>query len=177
MSEKPVVSWLVGGLLLGGLLLVAVAVAKPLGVSTQYVSAVAGVCELASPGACEATPYFKEEKIGFGYAEMVVLGIPLGALGAALASRRFGRKGDVPEPWAARFGTSKGKRFAAATVAGFLILFGARLAGGCTSGHILSGVSQLAISSFLFFVAAFGVAVLAARTIYPASGPKLEVKS
>lgn len=175
MSEKPVVSWLAGGLLLGGLLLVAVAVAKPLGVSTQYVSAVAGVCELADPGACETTPYFKEEKIGFGYAEMVVLGIPLGALGAALATRRFGRKG-LPEPWVERFGPSNGKRFAGAAVAGFLILLGSRLAGGCTSGHILSGVSQLAISSFLFFVAAFGVAVLAARTIYPAGGSKLEVK-
>jgi hypothetical protein len=121
MPEKPVVSWLLGGILLGGLLLVAVAVAKPLGVSTQYVSAVAGVCELADPGACETVPYFKAEKIGFGYAEMVVLGIPLGALLAALLSRRFRRR-DVPEPWAARFGRSKGKRFAAAALGGFLIL-------------------------------------------------------
>ena len=70
-------------------------------------------------------------------------------------------------PWLTRFGASRGKRFAAAALGGFLILFGARLAGGCTSGHILSGVSQLAVSSLLFFVAAFGVAMLAARALFP----------
>jgi uncharacterized membrane protein YedE/YeeE len=165
MNDRPFVSWLAGGLLLGGLLLVAVAAARPLGVSTQYVSAVAGACELAEPGTCASHPYFKEEKIGFGYSEVLVLAIPLGAFLAAWATRRLGRR-DLPEPWAARFGPSRARRFAAAALGGFLLLFGARLAGGCTSGHVLSGVSQLAVSSFLFSVAAFGVAVLTARTLY-----------
>lgn len=57
-------------------------------------------------------------------------------------------------------------RFAAAAAGGFLLLFGARLAGGCTSGHILSGVSQLAISSIVFFIAAFGSAVVTAKLLY-----------
>jgi uncharacterized membrane protein YedE/YeeE len=151
---------------LGGLLLVAVAAAKPLGVSTQYVSAVAGVCELANPGACETVPYFKDAKAGFGYGEMVVIGIPIGALLAAFAARRLGKR-DVPEPWASRFGPSRAKRFVAAAAGGVLILFGARLAGGCTSGHILSGVSQLAVSSILFFIASMGVAIVLSRALYP----------
>ncbi len=164
-NDGPVLGWLAGGLLLAGVLLVAVAAAKPLGVSTQYVSAVAGACELSSPGACEEVPYFRESKVGFGYGEMVVLGIPIGALLAALVTRRF-RKRDVPEPWAARFGPSRALRFAGAAAGGFLVLFGSRLAGGCTSGHILSGVSQLAVSSILFFLGAFGVGMIAARAIY-----------
>ena len=40
MEPKPVLQWLTGGLLLGGLLLVAVFLVQPLGVSTQYVRAV-----------------------------------------------------------------------------------------------------------------------------------------
>jgi len=42
-----------------------------------------------------------------------------------------------------------------ATVGGFLMVIGARVAGGCTSGHGLSGISMLSISSFLSIGAAF----------------------
>ncbi len=34
----------------------------------------------------------------------------------------------------------------------FMVLFGARMANGCASGHILSGDIQMAISSFVFFI-------------------------
>lgn len=39
---------------------------------------------------------------------------------------------------------------------GFLIVFGARMAGGCTSGHGISGLSLMSISSFLTAAAIFG---------------------
>jgi uncharacterized membrane protein YedE/YeeE len=168
MERRPVLHWLPGGLLFGGVLLVAVAAVQPLGVSTQYVRAVGGLCDLVAPSTAEANPYFKAEKLVFGYAEMLVLGIPLGALVASALARRRTLEA-VPEPWLSHFGPSWGKRFLAAFAAGFLLLFGARLAGGCTSGHILSGVSQLAVSSILFAIATFGSAVLAARFLYPSS--------
>ena len=47
-----------------------------------------------------------------------------------------------------------------------LLLFGARLAGGCTSGHMISGISQLALSSFIFGVVTFGAAILMAKFLY-----------
>jgi uncharacterized membrane protein YedE/YeeE len=163
-----VLHWLAGGALLGAVLLVAVALVKPLGVSTQYVRAVGGIAEVCAPGAAAANPYLAEEGVKLGYGEMVVLGIPLGALRAsALLSRRT--REAVPAPWAERFGPSRALRFAGATAGGFLLLFGARMAGGCTSGHILSGVSQLAVSSILFAIAAFGTAILTARAMYPAT--------
>jgi hypothetical protein len=168
MEEKPVLHWLPGGLLLGAVLLAAVFAAKPLGVSTQYVRAVGGLSELVAPAATAGNPYFEKEKITFGYSEMVVLGIPLGALLASLILRRR-RPESVPEPWLARFGPSWPLRFTAAFAGGVLLLLGARLAGGCTSGHILSGVSQLAVSSILFAIAAFGTAILTARAMYPAT--------
>lgn len=170
MQERPLLHWLPGGLLLGGLLLVAVWLFQPLGVSTQYVRAVGGAAELVAPSVADANEYFQKEKIVFGYSEAVVLGIPLGALVLSLVARRRSRE-SVPEPWRTRFGPSRTLRFAAAFGGGALLLFGARLAGGCTSGHILSGVSQLALSSILFFVAAFGTAVLVARTLYPKEVP------
>ena len=48
---------------------------------------------------------------------------------------------------------------------GFLIAFGARLAGGCTSGHIISGITQLAVSGLLFGAAVFGSGMLTARIL------------
>lgn len=58
--------------------------------------------------------------------------------------------------WAKTEGHSATKRIIWAFVGGFILVFGARMAGGCTSGHILSGGMQIAASSLLFavFVAA-----------------------
>jgi hypothetical protein len=164
-NDRPRWSWLAGGLVLAGVLLFAVATQKPLGVSTQYVVAVGGIAEAAAPGCTAGNAYLTKTGIKLGYAEWLVLGIPLGALLVALFTRRWGHAA-VPAAWTARFGAGKGRRFLAAFLGGAVMLFGARLAGGCTSGHILSGVSQLAVSSILFFAAAFGSAVLVARGAY-----------
>jgi uncharacterized membrane protein YedE/YeeE len=48
-----------------------------------------------------------------------------------------------------------------------LLLFGARFGGGCTSGHMISGISQLAVSSMLFTAALFAGAMLTVRYLYP----------
>jgi uncharacterized membrane protein YedE/YeeE len=164
--RAPFLPWWAGGLALGGVLLAAVAMVKPLGVSTQYVRAVGGVCEWVSPGTGEANAYFKAERITFGYDEMVVLGVLPGAFLATILSRRLRRHRTAPEAWRARFGPSPTRRLLGAALGGALLLFGARLAGGCTSGHILSGVSQMAVSSLLFGGAAFGSGILMARLLY-----------
>lgn len=71
------------------------------------------------------------------------LGIVGGAWGlAALAPA-------LAEP--ARFDVSP----ASALAGGFLMILGARIAGGCTSGHGISGVSLLSISSFITIAATF----------------------
>jgi uncharacterized membrane protein YedE/YeeE len=69
----------------------------------------------------------------------------------------------VPEVWKERFGPSVPKRFVAAFLGGVVIMFGARMAGGCTSGHGISGGLQLALSSWLFLGVMFatGLAVTA----------------
>lgn len=49
---------------------------------------------------------------------------------------------------------------------GFIVLYGARLAGGCTSGHMMSGMMQTALSGYLFALAAFAAAIPTAMIIY-----------
>jgi uncharacterized membrane protein YedE/YeeE len=57
--------------------------------------------------------------------------------------------------WKKFKGNSSIKRAIWAFIGGFILIIGARMAGGCTSGHILSGGMQLAISSLVFAVFTF----------------------
>lgn len=50
-----------------------------------------------------------------------------------------------------------------AALGGALVMAGSRMAGGCTSGHGLTGTAQLAASSWTFTPVMFGAAALAAR--------------
>ncbi|VUC28135.1 unnamed protein product [Clonostachys rosea] len=49
-----------------------------------------------------------------------------------------------------------------ATLGAFLMVIGARIAGGCTSGHGISGISLLSTSSMITIASAFGVGAVVA---------------
>ncbi len=76
----------------------------------------------------------------------------------------------VPDIWKQRFGPSKGKRYLVSFLSGIVIIFGARLAGGCTSGHGISGGLQLAVSSWIFFLCLFLSGVVTAWVLYGKGG-------
>lgn len=59
------------------------------------------------------------------------------------------------ENWLRFKDSSPLKRILWAFTGGFILILGARMAGGCTSGHILSGDMQLAFSSLIFTVFVF----------------------
>ena len=61
----------------------------------------------------------------------------------------------IQDRWQQYKGGSKIKRVIWAFIGGFLLILGARLAGGCTSGHIISGGMQVAISSYVFAIFTF----------------------
>jgi len=84
----------------------------------------------------------------------LVIGI---AIGAFLSMRLSGAKRLPISPiWARAMRTpSAAARYGLAFGAGFLMLFGARLADGCTSGHGLSGVAQLGVGSTIAVAAMF----------------------
>lgn len=93
------------------------------------------------------------------------------AVGAFISAKLSGAlRGAISPIWARALGTeSPGVRYAVAFVAGFLMLFGARIAGGCTSGHGLSGIAQLSVGSTVAVAAMFaggiGAGVLLLRRI------------
>lgn len=173
MERDYIISWKVAGISLGLLLILATALVKPLGVSTQFVVSDAAIAHKVAPAFAESNTYLakygEKESWGVGYGWMLVLGMFVGGgVAAAIFRKRQPEqdKGSLPPMWQGRFGDSLSKRYGAAFLGGVALLFGARLAGGCTSGHMISGIPQLAISSFIFAATAFGAAILAAKFIY-----------
>jgi uncharacterized membrane protein YedE/YeeE len=164
-QKKKPLDWRAAGILLGLLGTLAVALQGPIGVSTAYVTTEAAIASQVAPAAVESNAYWKKIGSSLTAEWVLVVGIAVGGLAAALASRSRTREA-VPQSWRRRFGTGSGARFAAAFAGGFLILFGARLAGGCTSGHIISGMSQLALSGMVFAAAVFAAGIPVARALY-----------
>ena len=54
---------------------------------------------------------------------------------------------------------------ARAVVGGFAMVFGSRVAGGCTSGHGISGMAAFSVASFVSVGAMFGGGILTARAL------------
>ncbi|MGP9812470.1 YeeE/YedE thiosulfate transporter family protein [Rhodopseudomonas sp. NSM] len=93
------------------------------------------------------------------------------AIGAFLSMKLSGaRRQPISPIWSHALGSSSASlRYAVAFVAGFLMLFGARIADGCTSGHGVSGVAQLSVGSTVavaaMFVGGIATATLLLRRI------------
>jgi hypothetical protein len=72
----------------------------------------------------------------------------------------------IHDNWEKYKGNNFGKRAIWAFIGGFILIFGARMAGGCTSGHVISGGMQLAASSLLFAVFVFAGLLLTGKYFY-----------
>lgn len=82
-------------------------------------------------------------------------------LGAFLSSNLSGLRRSSPSPvWQSDYGLSNRSRYILAFLGGFLLIFGARLAGGCTSGHGLTGIGRLSVGSFIAVFAIFAGGIL-----------------
>lgn len=68
--------------------------------------------------------------------------------------------------WAKTEGSSSVKRIVWAFIGGFIMLIGARMAGGCTSGHVISGGMQIAASSLLFGAFVFAGLLITGKLFY-----------
>jgi uncharacterized membrane protein YedE/YeeE len=89
------------------------------------------------------------------------------AAGAFLSMKLSGARRQAISPiWARALGTSSSAvRHAVAFGAGFLMLFGARIADGCTSGHGLSGMAQLSVGSTVAVAAMFAGGIVTASLL------------
>lgn len=103
------------------------------------------------------------------------IGTFLGAFfSAVLITKRFTAfRKVVPPSWRNRFGNEDWKRAIGVFVGSYLMLFGARMADGCASGHILSGVVQMAASGIYFGVIVMVAGVITAKIIYGNTSEKV----
>ena len=134
-----------------------------LGTSSSYVTVGASVAEFVDPAVRQidyAAKHLDGAKNWWQVA--VVAGIALGAL---LSSALSGtRRSGVAPVWNRALGQgSQVKRFAMAFAAGFIMLGGARIADGCTSGHGISGMAQLAVGSIVAVTAMFAGGLITAQ--------------
>jgi uncharacterized membrane protein YedE/YeeE len=166
----------IAGALVGVLAIVSVLVStellgKPqyLGASTTFVRTAALAEGAVAPAHVEGNDYYQSKKVKVDWQIMLVLGVLVGAF---LASRIDGsfESESVPPIWKERFGPRVGIRAVGAFLGGVVAMFGARLAGGCPSGHGLSGLMQLSISGFVAMAGFFGAGVLVARLVYRKGG-------
>ena len=150
-----VLSWIAFGLL-----------DEPLGISTALSSA-SSVCALPVLGSdgVANNAYWAKNPLKWNGGILFLIGTFLGSLLSVLVSRTF-RLEKVPTTWAQQFGGSTTKRFVAAFLGGVIIMFGARMAGGCTSGHGISGSLQLALSSWTFFLTMFASGIVTALVLF-----------
>jgi hypothetical protein len=177
---KQNLSWLQGAVFLGAVFLAAVWIVKPVGVSTEFVIVNGLVWNVFSPELITqnegAEPEFSSsnaylnkgggvlaESVAnpFNYGIIFVLSMVLGGFLSGLFSKKKLSDNDKLSPavWRERFGANPKKRFLLVFLAGFLVLFGARMADGCTSGHMMSGMMQTSLSGYLFAAGAFATAI------------------
>lgn len=167
-------NWLLWGVVIGIVQMFAVLTVAPLGVSTAYPQVVGAVLDALAPGFAESQLYLREIGVGIGWEVMLVAGLFLGAL-LSIGVGRLQGDHTVGEPTvlpvAVRlFDATRGARYARSFVGGFLFMFGARLAGGCTTGHLLSGIAQMAVSSLIFGAAVFLAGYVVARLLFMEPG-------
>jgi uncharacterized membrane protein YedE/YeeE len=138
---------------------------KPIGCSTAFARTSGMIERLFRGNKVLEKPYFKEFAPRVDWEWMLVVGAILGSFTSAKLSGQF-KLDWVPSMWAAAFGPRPVTRVAVALLGGVLLGFGARWAGGCTSGHGISGTLQLAVSSWLAAICFFIGGIAAAFFIF-----------
>jgi uncharacterized membrane protein YedE/YeeE len=132
---------------------------RPIGASTAYpylADAISGIT---------SNDYFaKIEKPGSW--EVIFLGgTLLSGLIYSLIRKEF-KIQLIHDNWKKYKGINPGNRIFWAFIGGFLLIFGARMAGGCTSGHVISGGMQLAFSSLTFAIFVFAGLLITGKLFY-----------
>jgi len=157
----PKTPWVFYGVLFGILGAISIIVWGPIGVSGTYPRFIGAILQVLDPSYAEANPYLKRMGSLFKPESFLVVGLLIGGFLGAKLNREKAPKCEMAHPGE----TTKAKRYRDAFIGGFLIVFGARVAGGCTSGHIISGITQLSVSGVIFAIGVFATGILSAKML------------
>lgn len=154
--------WAALGIVFGLLSALSIFLYGPIGVSGTYPRVIGALARAFDPGFAAANPYLVKMGAFLQPESVLVIGLLIGGFLAA----RTARARPVTRVVAIHaHETSSARRYVNAFIGGALIIFGARLAGGCTSGHIISGITQLSLSGMLFGAGVFISGIITAKTI------------
>jgi len=153
---RPYLNPYVGGALLGILLFLTFFITGGgLGASSGLNRVQVAVLDVFAPAHVDRTGYMAEMGGGSKNAlndstVFMILGTVLGGALSGWLNGRF--------KWELRKGphVSDGTRLVLAFIGGLIMVYGARMARGCTSGQALSGGAVLAAGSWAFMFAVFG---------------------
>jgi len=138
---------------------------KPIACSTSFARTSGMIERLFRGKRVESKAYYREIGLSIDWQWMLVVGIIIGAGFSAAISGDFHLQW-TPDLWAAAFGPDPLLRVAVALLGGIILGFGARWAGGCTSGHGISGTLQLALSSWIAALSFFAGGIVTAHLIF-----------
>jgi len=161
---KPFWPPLVAGIVLGlALLLTFVLSGHGLGASGAANDLVATIGLQVAPEATKAHAYLgprvEEGNPIDSWMIWEIVGVAIGALVAAFMAGRFRIQLDGERSVGSR------SRIVKALAGGFLAGFGARVAGGCTSGLGLSGAAALGVAAFVFLGVFFATGMIVSRLV------------
>ena len=174
-------SWMKGAIILGLSFFLAIFIVKPVGVSTQF-SVLSGIIQSSiekdiiipdpsrESGYRSTNAYYdkddgkiaEEIKRPLNYSNVFVLSIPIGSLiGFLLLKNKTKKRRDDEKVENCEIGKNRPilSTYIIPFIGGFVLLFGARMADGCTSGHMMSGMMQGSVSGYIFAAAAFATAI------------------
>jgi len=141
---------------------------KTIGASSFYATLAGFFGKAVAPKHTESLPYFKDNPPAFDWGFIFVISTILGGFIAAWTGGEI-RNEWLHPMWVDRFGeNSMLLRGIVGFAGGALMAFGARLAGGCTSGHGISGTLQLNAGSWLTVIAMFIGGIATAMLLYTA---------
>jgi len=163
-APRPYADPYIAGAWLGAVLLAAfVVVGRGLGASGGFAATAAGLSHAVAPAYAEANPYFARYLAGDGpWRDWLVFELAGVALGGAISAWAAGRLRGAVERGAT---VRSPARLALGFGGGAIMGLGAVLARGCTSGLALTGGALLGVGSWLFMLAAFAGAYLAAPAL------------
>ena len=136
---------------------------RPLGCSTSFHKTAGMIRKITNRTAVDQNEYYQSYPPTADYHWILVFGIIIGAFVSSSLSGVFAVEW-VPPLFAATFSANPMFRWIVALIGGILLGFGARWAGGCTSGHGLSGMAQLSVTSIVtvcfFFLGGIATAMI-----------------
>lgn len=142
---------------------------RPLGCSTGFVKTCGLIERIARGKNVENTEYYREIPPRVDWQFTILPGIVIGAFISSFTSGVFSPEW-IPPLWDATFGDSITLRVGVALLGGILLGIGARWAGGCTSGHGISGNLQLSVGSMVSSACFFIGGILTAMGLMSLGG-------